>query len=93
MKRVGFIIFLVWSLSTIRALRSIKSDDSRSINPDGCGLRYKDMQSRTERFLSNKRSNQKDWAWLAILVDKDNLSNGGSLINSQWIMTSARFAE
>jgi hypothetical protein len=89
--KVLVILLIVCSSSTSRV--SSLTDDSTRINPEGCGLRYKDIQSREERFLSNKRSYQKDWGWHVLVSDKDGFSISGSLINSQWVLTTAKFAK
>jgi hypothetical protein len=67
------------------------TDDSKQINPEGCGRRNNENSS-LKRFLSAKRSNQKDFGWLVLLSGKEGVTSG-NLINSQWVLTRANHVE
>jgi hypothetical protein len=68
-------------------------DDASSINPEVCGLMSKKaaaLLEREKRYTSGKVvSNQADWGWQVVLVDKNGDMRSGSLINSQWVLSFA----
>jgi hypothetical protein len=66
--------------------------DSQQINPENCGLRNNETSSLRKRFLSSTRSNQRDFGWLVLLSCPNGVMSG-NLINSQWVLTRARFSQ
>ncbi len=66
--------------------------DAKRVNPEICGRRNNETSSLRKRFLSSTRSNQKDFGWLVLLLGPNGVMSG-NLINSQWVLTCAKFAE
>jgi hypothetical protein len=71
-------------------------DDIYKLNPKQCGRKPQKYTSiaasqpdieRRRRFLESEESNNKDWPWQAALATELGLYLG-TLINSQWILTS-----
>ncbi len=84
---LGYVISSLMSADDDR----IADDSSKIINPKECGQVYHSM--RGKRFISGAVSNQRDWAWQVCIFDSGMRATGGSLINSQWVLTRAKFLE
>jgi hypothetical protein len=70
--------------------------DPSSINPEGCGQvdeaeNTDEAESgRLRRYLSSTQvAEPEQWPWHVAIVDESGSSSSGSLINSQWVLTSA----
>jgi secreted trypsin-like serine protease len=74
-------------------------DDAQRINPAECGQLYVPTSSAAgdrnveRRFLSGKRANQREWNWQVCLLTDEMKATSGTLINSQWVLTRAKFIE
>jgi hypothetical protein len=95
MKNILSALILVALFLDLSVVCAQQEDDSTSINPDVCGLTSKKvaqlLQSREKRYTSSQIArNQQDWDWQIILANQNNNDfRGGSLINSQWVLSFA----
>lgn len=86
----GFII-LAFVLATAYAQAP---NDAQNLNPPECGRRIDDIKGKRAADDSNKVvggvvADREDWGWQIALNSSGRLICGGSLINSQWILTAA----
>lgn len=72
-------------LAAVVALAYAQSD-STIINPEGCGRRP--LQTRN-KIVGGQEATKHDWGWQIALYRGSSFSCGGSLINSQWVITAA----
>ena len=86
------LIFLAFLFVSINA-RVL--DDSKSINVDGCGRRpfEPEKASLTSRIVNGQIAAVGDWGWQVAMLYNGKFYCGGSLINSQWILTAAHCVE
>jgi hypothetical protein len=82
---MNFFLNLAFSLLFLAAMAD---NDARRVNPDGCG-RSTEKTGRSRRLINGTVSNQRSWRWQVILEDAAGSLCSGSLINSQWVVTSA----
>ena len=61
--------------------------DAENINPPNCGERL--VANESNRIVGGTRATPGDWGWQAQLQINGVFICGGSLINSQWIVTAA----
>lgn len=64
------------------------ANDAKNINPTACGKRL----SEGNRIVGGVKSDKGDWGWQIGLYYRGGFICGGSLINSQWIVTAAHCA-
>ena len=66
-------------------------DDSKQINVDGCGRRPFEFNAvnLTEKILGGQIAALGSWGWQVAIFLNGRFICGGSLINSQWILTAA----
>ena len=62
-------------------------DDSKRINVDGCGRRPF-ARLANNKIVGGQVANVGDWGWQVALIRNKYFICGGSLINSQWILTA-----
>lgn len=62
------------------------ADDSRSVNPTGCGRR---PFATKNKIVGGQQAVPGDWGWQIALIRNGAFICGGSLINNQWILTAA----
>jgi hypothetical protein len=91
--RITLILSLITSAFFISGLMSPKqeTDPTKLTNPKECGRGFSGAKSLRRRFISGVESNQKDWAWQVCIFNSEMKTTGGSLINSQWVLTRAKF--
>ena len=69
--------------------------DSRSINPSNCGRRLYQFRNANSSYddankiVGGQRAMIGDWGWQIGLKSLGRFICGGSLINSQWVVTAA----
>ena len=64
--------------------------EGKILNPPNCGQRP--LQSSL-KIVGGTQAMAGDWGWQAIMLNMGNFICGGSLINSQWVVTAAHCAE
>ena len=68
-------------------------DDSKSINVEGCGRRpfanIKRDNLTVNKIVGGRPSIVGDWGWQIGMIRYGKFVCGGSLINSQWVITAA----
>ena len=82
-------IFLINFLLLVSILISAgdRADDASNINPPNCGKR----PLNTNNLVSGTRAKAGNWAW-QVLISSGSFICGGSLINSEWVVTAAHCA-
>jgi hypothetical protein len=69
--------------------------DSKSLNPEGCGRRIHQIKKSavvtddSDKIVGGKRAKNQDWGWQVAMNFTNKLMCGGSLINSEWVLTAA----
>ncbi len=62
--------------------------DTRSINPSNCGLRpLVNVNRDSPRIVGGEEAIKGDWGWTVAMKYNKGFMCGGSLLNSQWIIT------
>jgi hypothetical protein len=71
------------------------TNDARSLNPSNCGYRNALFikQSEQLKIVGGRAARRGDWGWQIQLRRNGNFLCGGSLINSQWIVTASHCIE
>lgn len=64
------------------------SDDATRINSEGCGRRVSEIDS-THKVVGGVKADPEDWGWQVSMNISGRLACGGSLINSQWVLSAA----
>ena len=75
--------------STTKTTTKSTAIDTASLNPSNCGLRP--LQS--VKIVGGTQATAGDWGWQVLMLSSGSFICGGSLINSQWIVTAAHCAE
>ena len=70
-------------------LNIYKAIDTVSLNPSNCGQR----PFQHVKIVGGTRATAGDWGWQVLMLSRGSFICGGSLINSQWIVTAAHCAE
>lgn len=65
---------------------SQRLNDTRTVNPEGCGKRLNDFPNK---IVGGYQAAVGDWGWQIGMNYNGRFSCGGSLINSQWVLTAA----
>ena len=64
--------------------------DAENINPPNCGQRLKEtLRNESNRIVGGVRATPGDWGWQVQLQIDGVFMCGGSLINSEWVVTAA----
>jgi hypothetical protein len=83
-------IALLLCLATTSVVQGQGKNDTRLVNPPECGLTYEQIKANTRRFLSSKLiANQKNYGWIVLRKNANGGVRTASLVNSQWVLTSA----
>ena len=67
-------------------MSSQQPGDAKNLNPIGCGKRLSNFPNK---IVGGYRATIGDWGWQVGLNYFGSMVCGGSLINSQWIITAA----
>ena len=59
------------------------------INSAGCGRRVSEIDS-THKVVGGVKADPEDWGWQVSMNISGRLACGGSLINSQWIVSAGK---
>lgn len=65
------------------------ANDAKNINPISCGKRTNLRVVRSNKIVGGQQAASEDWTWQVALTNQGKFACGGSLINSQWIVTAA----
>lgn len=79
---------IIFSLALFINVNCQQADDARRINLQNCGLRLND-QANVEKVVGGVDAALGDWGWQVSMNYSGRFICGGSLINSQWILTAA----
>jgi hypothetical protein len=98
------LLFLTACLLALGVELAQSSADSTKINPNECGLTFKQANRlirKQKRFLikdedddggspSAEKTDQREWGWTVYLAESNTDGRGstGSLINSRWVLAS-----
>lgn len=77
---------VIWLTVLVALAAAQDSNDTININPSGCGRRP--IQGGN-RIVGGQEAIPGDWGWQIALLDYGTFICGGSLINSQWVLTAA----
>jgi secreted trypsin-like serine protease len=84
-----YILLLIAAL--ILGTNSQLEDDPNQVNPLNCGKRLREIDSTVaEKIVGGSDAILGDWGWQVSMNYSGRFICGGSLINSQWILTAAR---
>ena len=61
------------------------------INPSNCGLRPLASNKTVSRIVGGVQALNGDWPWQVALFHLAGFACGGSLINSQWVITAGKW--
>ena len=61
------------------------------INPSNCGLRPLASNQIISRIVGGVQAFNGDWPWQVALFRLGGFACGGSLINSQWVITAGKW--
>lgn len=87
MRGVVFLAFLV---------ACAYAQDATTMNPSGCGRRLSDIRPgkrEADKIVGGVKANPEDWGWQVAMLYNGRFICGGSLINSQWVVTAAHCVE
>ena len=68
------------------------AQDATQLNPAGCGRRISDIRPGkrdADKVVGGVRADPEDWGWQITMLLNGRFICGGSLINSQWVLTAA----
>jgi hypothetical protein len=92
----NLLLVLALSLCLAGAALAQSPRDVYEINPKECGINHgggRNRKSKYKRFLDSETADQRNWGWLVLLSGPGRRSTSGFLINSQWVLTRAKFAK
>ena len=67
------------------------AQDATTLNPSGCGRRISDITGKrdADKVVGGVKADPQDWGWQVLMMYNGRFICGGSLINSQWVVTAA----
>ena len=68
------------------SLTPVNQTDVTNLNPSNCGQR---PLARSNKIVGGTQATAGDWGWQVLMFSNGVFICGGSLINSQWIVTAA----
>jgi hypothetical protein len=80
-------LLLIYQLTFF--VQALIEDDSAEINPAGCGQLASAAHLNKKRYLDGVVSVEGARPWHVAIIDEMGEVSSGSLINSQWVLTSA----
>lgn len=80
------ILFILSLVSNLVLVNSQAPGDSKTVNPEGCGKRLNDFPNKV---VGGYPAQVGDWGWQIGLNFFGSHSCGGSLLNSEWVITAA----
>ena len=84
--------YIVYKLSDDNAVLTCSASDltdTRNLNPPNCGQR---PLNPFNKIMGGTRATPGDWGWQVLMLSYGDFICGGSLINSQWVVTAAHCA-
>jgi secreted trypsin-like serine protease len=81
--------FLIVIAALLAAANCQEAGDAQSINPAECGIRPFAPEDSGDKIVGGKDAIIGDWPWQVSLNQTGSLICGGSLLNSQWVVTAA----
>jgi len=70
----------------------VYAQDATTLNPSGCGRRISEIKPGkrdADKVVGGQRADAEDWGWQITMLLNGRFICGGSLINSQWVVTAA----
>jgi secreted trypsin-like serine protease len=86
------VLTLVTALLVSSALvKGQDANDAKQINPSNCGLRPNSKETAQDPFkiVGGTTAKSGDWAWQVAMNYNNGFTCGGSVLNSEWIITAA----
>lgn len=66
-----------------------ESSIDSTINAPECGRRIDSIRGRLPKIVGGNEADPEDWGWQILLRVRGTFNCGGSLINTEWILTAA----
>jgi len=68
-----------------------QADDATNINDPSCGRRYNEIVGlpSDDKVVGGQKADPQDWGWQVAMNYNGRFTCGGSLLNSEWIITAA----
>ena len=63
--------------------------DIKNLNPSNCGQR---PLLSSNKIVGGTQATAGDWGWQVLMLSNGDFACGGSLINTQWVVTAAHCA-
>jgi len=82
--------FLIALALLIASVYGQGAGDTTSINPSNCGLRpFGTVSNDPAKVVGGVEATKGDWGWQVAMKYNNGFTCGGSVLNSQWIITAA----
>jgi secreted trypsin-like serine protease len=75
------------SVDTGSKITTTNDTDALNLNPPSCGK--SSFEPSSFRIIGGTQANPGDWRWQGQLLIFEKFFCGGSLINSEWVVTAA----
>ena len=83
----GLILVGILVASFLALTRAQQAGDTTSINPSNCGLRPITALNDPFKVVGGVEAVKGDWGWQVAMKYNNGFTCGGSVLNSQWIIT------
>lgn len=81
-----YLFYLIIFINTIKAQNQ---NDTKNVNSVMCGQRVRNGEKLPYKIVGGNIAAPGDWGWQVAMLFSGRFTCGGSLINSQWILTAA----
>jgi hypothetical protein len=83
--------FLIVLAAIVACAYAQAAGDAKALNSSGCGKRLSDFTGKrdADKIVGGNRAKPGDWAWQVSIRRGTYHICGGTLINSQWVLTAA----